>query len=237
MTFPIAILTLFPEFFESPLSTSLTGKAIEGGYFSVDTVDIREFATDRHRKCDDIPYGGGAGMVMKPEPLVAAIETTQKKMPGARRILLTPQGEPFNQRLSRELAQEEGLIFVCGRYEGVDERIRQHWIDLEISIGDYVLTGGEVAAMVVIDSLTRHLPGVLGNSASLQEESFSAPRLEYPHYTRPRDFRGHEVPEVLLSGHHERIAAWRAEQALKRTQERRPDLLKQNDSLDRNEPG
>ena len=228
--YPISILTLFPEFFQSPLATSLTGKAIQAGYFCVDLINIRDFATDKHKKCDDIPYGGGAGMVMKPEPLVSALEAAQKAQPGAIRILLTPQGRPFTQALSRELSQAPGMILTCGRYEGVDERVRQNWIDLEISIGDYVLTGGEVAAMVVIDSVTRHLPGVLGNLDSIEEESFSTPRLEYPHYTRPRVFRDLEVPEVLLSGHHGKIAQWRREEALKRTRERRPDLLVLDDS-------
>lgn len=227
-TFPIQILTLFPEFFESPLQTSLTQKAIAQGHFSVDTINIRDFATDKHQKCDDIPYGGGAGMVMKPEPLVAALEAARAKDPRSPRILLTPQGEPFSQQLASELASGPGMILTCGRYEGIDERVRQGWIDLEISIGDYILTGGEVAAMVIIDAVTRHLPGVLGNIESIAEESFSAPLLEYPHYTRPRVFRGLEVPEVLLSGHHEKIAQWRQEQAEKRTRERRPDLLKKD---------
>lgn len=226
--FPIQILTLFPEFFESPLKTSLTEKAIAQGHFSVQTRDIRDYATDKHHKCDDIPYGGGAGMVMKPEPLVGALEAARQVDPESPRILLTPQGRPFSQELARELAQGPGMILTCGRYEGIDERVRQGWIDLEISIGDYVLTGGEVAAMVVIDAVTRLLPGVLGNIESIDEESFSKPLLEYPHYTRPRNFRGLEVPEILLSGHHEKIAAWRQEQALQRTRERRPDLLKKD---------
>lgn len=226
--FPIQVLTLFPEFFESPLKTSLTEKAIEQGHFSVRLQNIRDFATDKHQKCDDIPYGGGAGMVMKPEPLVAALEDARNRQADSPRILLTPQGRPFTQDLAAELARGPGMILTCGRYEGIDERVRQGWIDLEISIGDYVLTGGEVAAMVVIDAVTRLLPGVLGNIESIAEESFSKPLLEYPHYTRPRVFRGLEVPEVLLSGHHEKIAAWRQEQAEKRTRERRPDLLKKD---------
>ncbi len=224
-SFKIRILTLFPEFFDSPLSTSLTGKAIERGHLEVELVDIRDFATDKHRKCDDIPYGGGAGMVMKPEPLVAALEDAREALPDAPRILLTPQGEPFEQATSVSLADEAGLILVCGRYEGIDERVRQNWIDREISIGDYVLTGGEVAALVVVDSVMRHLPGVLGNQESVTEESFSEGMLEYPQYTRPRSFRGHDVPDILLSGHHENIENWRREKALQRTRERRPDLL------------
>ncbi len=224
-SFPIRILTLFPEFFDSPLTTSLTGKAIDRGNFDVELSNIRDFTTDKHNKCDDLPYGGGAGMVMKPEPLVAALEDAREAIPGAPRILLTPQGTPFTQSLARELSRGPGMILTCGRYEGVDERVRQNWIDLEISIGDYVLTGGEVAAMVIVDSVTRLLPGVLGNADSIAEESFSESRLEYPHYTRPQNFRGHEVPEVLLSGHHGKIAQWRRQKALERTQNRRPDLL------------
>jgi tRNA (guanine37-N1)-methyltransferase len=223
--FPVHVLTLFPEFFTGPLQASLTGKAIERGLFDVDLVDIRSFATDRHRTCDDLPYGGGAGMVMKPEPLVAALEHSREQLPDAPRILLTPQGEPFSQSIARDLREAPGLILTCGRYEGVDERVRKHWIDREISIGDYVLTGGEVAAMVVIDAVTRLLPGVLGNQDSVDEESFSTPLLEYPHYTRPRSFRGHDVPEILLSGDHQAIANWRREQSLERTRARRPDLL------------
>ena len=225
MSYPIEVLTLFPEFFDSPLNTSLTKKAIDRGHFDVQVTDIRDFATDKHNKCDDLPYGGGAGMVMKPEPLVGALEAARENVPEAPRILLTPQGEPFDQSLARELSEGPGMILTCGRYEGVDERVRQHWIDREISIGDYVLTGGEVAAMVVLDAVTRLLPGVLGNQESVAEESFSTELLEYPHYTRPRSFRGHEVPEVLLSGHHAKIDQWRQAQSEERTRHRRPDLF------------
>ena len=224
-SFSIEVLTLFPEFFHSPLKTSLTEKAIDRGHFSVELTDIRDFATDKHRKCDDLPYGGGAGMVMKPEPLVGALEAARQRLPDAPRILLTPQGEPLTQPLANELATGPGMILTCGRYEGIDERVRQHWIDREVSIGDYVLTGGEVAAMVLIDAVTRQLPGVLGNQDSVADESFAEGLLEYPHYTRPRDFRGHQVPEVLLSGHHEKIAQWRRARARERTLKRRPDLL------------
>ena len=164
-------------------------------------------------------------MVMKPEPLVGALEEAREVLPDAPRILLTPQGDRFDQAMARELSEESGIILVCGRYEGVDERVRQHWIDREVSIGDYVLTGGEVAAMVVIDAVTRLLPGVLGNAASIDDESFSTGSLEYPQYTRPRSFRGHEVPEVLLSGHHAKIDQWRRNKAEERTRRRRPDLL------------
>lgn len=227
MSFSIHILTLFPDYFDGPLQASLTGKAIERGHFDVEVTDIRDFATDKHKKCDDLPYGGGAGMVMKPEPLVASLEAARNDVPDAPRVLLSPQGEPFDQSIARELADESGLILTCGRYEGVDERVRQHWIDRELSIGDYVLTGGEPAAMVVTDAVTRLLPGVVGNEDSLKDESFGEDDelLEYPQYTRPRSFRGHEVPDVLLSGHHQKIEEWRRQKALERTRRRRPDLL------------
>lgn len=220
------LLTIFPEFFESPLSATILGRAQQKGLVEYALVDIRDFATDRHRKTDDIPYGGGAGMLMKPEPLVGALEFARAQDPGATRILMSPQGEPLTQALAQQLAgQPEGLILVCGRYEGVDERVRQGWIDREISLGDYVLSGGEPGALVLVDAITRLLPGVLGNEASIREESFSASRLEYPQYTRPREFRGQEVPEILLSGDHAKIAQWRRERALERTRQRRPDLL------------
>jgi len=220
------LLTIFPEFFESPLSATILGRAQEKELVEYALVDIRDFAVDRHRKTDDIPYGGGAGMLMKPEPLVGALEFARAQDPGATRILMSPQGEPLTQALAQELAdQPEGLILVCGRYEGVDERVRLGWIDREISLGDYVLSGGEPGALVLLDAITRLLPGVLGNEASIREESFSAPRLEYPQYTRPREFRGQEVPEILLSGDHAKIAQWRRDRALERTRLRRPDLL------------
>ncbi len=228
MTTPydIQLLTLFPEFFASPLASSIQGRAIERGLCQVSTLDIREFSTNKHRTVDDVPYGGGAGMVMMCEPLVGALEHARARAPQAQRIYLTPQGERFNQNIARELAaQAGGLILLCGRYEGIDERVRDGWIDRELSVGDFVLTGGEPAALIIIDAVTRLLPGVLGNEASLEEESFWTPRLEYPHYTRPREFQGRPVPEVLLSGHHARIMKWRREQSEQRTRERRPDLL------------
>lgn len=221
----VQVLTIFPEFFDSPLQTSLQGKALARELVEVSTVDIRSFATDKHHTTDDVPYGGGAGMVMKCEPLVAAIEHAKAQQPNAPCIYMSPSGERLSQRVVRELAQLEGMILLCGRYEGIDERVRQGWVDREISIGDYVLTGGEPAALVVLDAVIRYVPGVLGNAESLSEESFSTPRLEYPHYTRPRVFRGEEVPQVLLSGHHANIAKWRAAKALELTRERRPDLL------------
>ncbi|MFB6263808.1 MAG: tRNA (guanosine(37)-N1)-methyltransferase TrmD, partial [Bradymonadaceae bacterium] len=196
----------------------------EDSALSVEVIDIRDFAADAHRTTDDSPYGGGAGMVMKPGPLVRAIEYAREDRPDAPRILLTPQGEPFEQSTARELSEESGMILVCGRYEGVDERVREGWIDREISLGDFVLSGGETAAMAVLEAVARLVPGVLGNEASLDEESFADGRLEYPQYTRPRSFRGREVPEVLLSGDHGRIAEWRREQSRRRTLNRRPDL-------------
>ena len=223
--FPFHVLTLFPEFFRGPLQTSMLGRAVDDGALEVDVTDIRDFATDRHRRTDAKPYGGGAGMVMKPEPLVGALEFARERRPDAPRILLTPQGEPFRQSVAEGLVGGEGAILVCGRYEGVDQRVRDGWIDREVSVGDFVLSGGEPAALIVIDAVMRLLPGVLGNERSLDEESFAGDTLEYPQYTRPREFRGRSVPEVLLSGDHARIAEWRREQARERTEERRPDLL------------
>lgn len=225
MPFRVDILTLFPTFFDTPLNESIVRRAQEGGHATIYAHDIREFTTDKHRQCDDLPYGGGAGMVMKPEPLVSAIEHVMGLNPGAPRVLMTPQGEVFSQALAQGFSQESGMILVCGHYEGIDERVRQGWIDREISIGDYVLTGGEPAALVVLDATVRLIEGVVGNAESLEDESFSARHLEYPHYTRPREFRGMEVPEILLSGHHARIEEWRRDKALERTRERRPDLL------------
>lgn len=223
--FGIDILTLFPGFFRGPLRESILGRGRESGAADIRVTDIRDFARDRHRKTDDSPYGGGAGMVMKPGPLVRALEYASEETPSAPRILLTPQGDPLDQSRVESLADGDGVILACGRYEGVDQRVRDGWIDQEISIGDFVLSGGEPAALVLVDAIVRLLPGVLGNRSSLDEESFSDGRLEYPHYTRPRNFRGREVPDVLLSGDHGRIAEWRREQALERTKERRPDLL------------
>lgn len=223
--FHIDILTIFPEFFESPLNTGVIGKAIDRELFSARCIDIRGFATDKHRTTDDLPYGGGAGMVMKPEPLVAALEHARQDNPTLPRIYLTPQGRPFDQAMAREFAESDGFILVCGRYEGIDARVRDNWIDEEVSIGDFVLTGGEPAALIMLDAITRLIPGVLGNPASIVEESFSKPMLDYPHYTRPREFRGLEVPEVLFSGHHAKIEAWRRQQALDMTRARRPELL------------
>jgi len=221
----VHVLTLFPEFFRGPLEASILGRALDEGRVGVEITDIRDFARGPHRRTDDRPYGGGAGMVLKPGPVVRALEYAERRSPGADRILLTPQGEPFRQETADELAATEDLVLVCGRYEGVDERVREGWIDREISAGDYVLSGGEPAALVVLDAVVRLIPGVLGNEASKREESFASGRLEYPQYTRPQSFRGREVPEVLLSGDHQRVEEWRRREARGRTERRRPDLI------------
>jgi len=220
------VLTIFPEMFSALLvGGGIVKRAIERQHISVETLNIRDFAKDRHRVVDDRPYGGGCGMVMKPEPLAEAIRQAKKKDPEAYTLLLTPQGRIFNQSVARELAQCGGVIMVCGRYEGVDERVREHLVDDELSIGDYVLTGGELAAMVVIDTVSRLIPGTLGNEDSAQDDSFSTGLLEYPQYTRPRSFEGANVPEVLLSGDHGAIREWRRQASLVRTILNRPDLL------------
>ncbi len=218
------IITIFPEMFASPLGHSILKKAQEKGLIAVRLVDPRSYTTDRHHVTDDYPYGGGQGMVMKPEPLVAAIEDVRGKSPHARVILLSPQGQVFDQRHAARLAQEKELVLVCGRYEGVDERVKT-FVDEELSVGDYTLSGGEPAANVVIDAVARLIPGVLGNESSPVDESFVNGLLEYPQYTRPEDFRGMKVPEVLLSGDHERVERWRREMSLKLTRARRPDLF------------
>jgi len=220
-----SVLTLFPQMFSPLLVGGIIKRCIERKLLSLETIDIREFATDRHRTVDDRPYGGGCGMVMKPEPVAAAIQYAKRTCPEGRVVLLAPQGRLFDQDLARRLAEYPGLILVCGRYEGVDDRVRQRWIDDEISIGDYVLTGGELPAMVVIDAVTRMIPGALGNICSSEEESFSTGFLEYPQYTRPRSFEGDGVPEVLLSGDHGRIEKWRRRASLMETLVQRPDLL------------
>lgn len=220
----IDILTLFPEMFPGVLTSSILGKASEKGIVRFEVTNFRDYSESKHGTVDDTPYGGGGGMVLKPEPLFRAVEAVS----GAskpRVILMCPQGVPYHQKLAEELAQEEHLIFICGHYEGYDERIREHLVTDEISIGDYVLTGGELAAMVVIDSVVRLLPGALGNQTSAVEDSFSTGLLEYPHYTRPAEFRGWKVPDILLSGHHANIEKWRLKESLRRTWERRPDLL------------
>ncbi|GAB6933513.1 tRNA (guanosine(37)-N1)-methyltransferase TrmD [Calditerricola satsumensis] len=223
----IDVLTLFPEMFPGVLGASILGKAQERGLVTINVVNFRQYAGNKHGTVDDTPYGGGAGMVLKPEPIFRAVEAILEEVPETkpRIILLCPQGRTFRQEIAEELAQEEHLIFLCGHYEGFDERVRQHLATDELSIGDYVLTGGELPAMVIIDAVVRLLPGVLGNEESARTDSFATGLLEHPHYTRPADFRGWKVPEVLLSGHHANIARWRKKEALRRTMERRPDLL------------
>lgn len=224
----IHILSLFPEMFTGVLGTSIMKKAVEKEAVSFEVTDFRDFSTNKHKSVDDYPYGGGAGMVLKPQPIFDAIETIKEKSNQKPRIvLMCPQGEKFTQKKAEELAQESQIIFICGHYEGYDERIREHLVTDEISIGDYVLTGGELGAMVVADAVVRLLPGVLGNEDSPVHDSFSSGLLEHPHYTRPADFRGMKVPDVLLSGNHAKIDQWREEQSFKRTVERRPDLLEQ----------
>ncbi|MBO8162404.1 MAG: tRNA (guanosine(37)-N1)-methyltransferase TrmD [Brevibacillus sp.] len=222
----IDILTLFPEMFTGVLGSSILGKAEEKGLVQYHVVNFREYSRSKHGTVDDVPYGGGGGMVLKPEPLFDAVEAiVGEEKP--RIILLCPQGRPYTQALAEELAREQHLVLICGHYEGYDERIRQHLATDEISIGDYVLTGGELAAMVVVDSVVRLLPGALGNERSAVADSFSTGLLEHPHYTRPAEYRGWKVPDVLLSGHHANIERWRLKESLRRTMERRPDLLAQ----------
>ncbi len=219
------ILTLFPTMFEGPFGESILKRAAEAGLIDIRLHNIRDYAVDKHRTTDDYPYGGGAGMVMKPEPLAACIEKVAEDRPAARVILTSPQGRPFNQALAAELAREEELLIICGRYEGVDERVRELFVDDEISLGDFVLTGGEIAAMLIVDAVSRLIPGVLGSDESAAGDSFSDGLLEYPQYTRPPVFRGVAVPEMLLSGNHQEIARWRRHMALERTRLKRPDLL------------
>ena len=222
----IDVITIFPEFFVSPLDCSMLARAQQAGAVTLVIHNLRDYTDDRHRQVDDYPYGGGAGMVMTPEPLGRAVEELLSGAPPETPvILLTPQGRLFNQAEAKRLAAQSHLVVICGHYEGVDERVRETVVTEELSVGDYVLTGGEPAALVVIDAVTRLVPGVLGNPDSVDSESFAGGLLEYPHYTRPAQWREMGVPEVLLSGHHENIRRWRHEQALRRTLERRPDLL------------
>ncbi len=221
------VLTLFPDMIESGLHTSILGRALEKGLISLDTIDIRDYSMNRHRRVDDYPYGGGAGMVMAPGPVFRACEAALAQVPGGkgRVIYLTPQGKVFCQDMAREFAKEEHLIFLCGHYEGIDERVLNRVVTDYVSIGDYVLTGGELPVMVMIDVISRLIPGVLGNESSADSESFENSLLEYPQYTRPEEFMGEKVPEVLLSGHHANIERWRRNQSLLRTFQSRPDLL------------
>ncbi len=220
------IFTLFPDMFQGPFSESILKRAQERGLLSIALHNIREFTTDKHHVVDDYPYGGGAGMVMKPEPIFTAVEAVYQ---GGPIILLSPQGRLFNQQTARTLAQEARVTLICGHYEGIDERVRQHLVTDELSIGDYVLTGGELAAMIVVDATSRLIPGVLGGEESILEESHGTGLLEYPHYTRPPEFRSWHVPDVLLSGNHAQIARWRRKESIRRTRERRPDLFEKLD--------
>lgn len=220
------ILTLFPGIFSGPFSESILARAREKGLLEINLINIRDYTHDKHNVADDYPYGGGAGMVMKIEPIYRAWEDIrQQRGEDSPVILLSPQGRRLDQALVKDLSKERGLTLICGHYEGVDERVRQSIVTDEISIGDYVLTGGEIAAIVLVDAVARMIPGVLGDEQSRIEDSFYNGLLDYPHYTRPREFKGMEVPEILLSGHHGEIARWRRKQALKRTLLRRPDLL------------
>lgn len=219
------ILTLFPEMFRTPFDESIIKRAKDRGLIEVVCHQIRDFAKDRHRTVDDSPYGGGAGMLMKPEPLAACIENARNLNPDAMVILTSPQGERFTHSMASRISTESGLIIICGRYEGVDERVVELFVDNVVSIGDYVLSGGELPAMVIVDAITRLIPGVLGSDESAQMDSFTNGLLEYPHYTRPPVFRGVPVPEPLLSGNHSLIESWRRQQSLLRTMQRRPDLI------------
>ena len=223
------VLSIFPEMFASPLQSSLLKRAQEKRLIDIRLCDIRQYAKDKHKITDDAPYGGGGGMVMKVEPIDRALASLLPVEGQTSVILLTPQGETFNQRIAEQLSRYSRIVLICGHYEGVDERVREHLVDREISIGDYVLTGGELSALVVIDAVSRLIPGVLGNSESAPADSFSMGILEYPHYTRPRAYRGWKAPEALLSGNHAEIQLWRRKEALKRTWLRRRDLLEKAD--------
>lgn len=227
----IDVITIFPPLLAGAFDHSIIKRASDRGIVELHVHDLREYTDDRHRTVDDYPYGGGAGMVMKPEPWFLAVETLRDPEDSARTILLTPQGKRLDQALVERLADQDRLIILCGRYEGVDERVREHLVDEEISIGDYVLSGGEPAAVVLVDALVRLQPGALGSPESTVEESFSAGLLEYPQYTRPPEFRGWRVPDVLLSGDHGAVERWRRERQIERTRARRPDLLSEDDDV------
>jgi len=220
------ILTLFPAMFEGPLTESILRRGIDRGLLEIRCRNIRDYGVGKHRVTDDAPFGGGAGMVMKPEPIAAAVEAAKVDSPNGRVILTSPRGKRFDDAAARRLSREESLIIICGRYEGVDERVHEFFVDEEISLGDFVLTGGEPAAIAIVDAVSRFVPGVLGCDASAETDSFSDGLLEYPQYTRPEEFRGARIPDVLLSGNHAEIARWRRRQSLLRTAEERPDLLR-----------
>ena len=227
------IISLFPEVFPPYLNTSILKRAQEAGMLEVRTHNIRDWATDKHHTTDDTPYGGGGGMVMKPEPIFSAVESVLGSPPECPLILMSPQGRPFTQKIAFELAEQEHLALLCGRYESLDERIREHLVTDSISIGDYVLTGGELPALVLIDAITRLLPGVLGDPEAATDDSHATGLLEYPHYTRPPEFRGWGVPEVLLSGNHAEVERWRRQESLRRTLQHRPDLIAKADLSDK----
>lgn len=222
------ILTIFPQLFNGFWDHGIMRRAVQTDIISETVLNIRDFTSDKHNTTDDRPFGGGCGMVMTPKPLTQAIHAAKKKTPLSKVVLLSPQGVVFNQSIANKMAKEEGLVFLCGRYEGIDERIRERYVDYEVSIGDYVMTGGELAAMVIMDTVTRLIPGSLGNEDSAQCDSFSNGLLDYEHYTRPREFEGVSVPEVLLSGDHKKIENWRQENAMMHTLVKRPDLIKKN---------
>lgn len=227
------VMTLFPELIEQAMQESITGRAIKEGLITLDAINIRDFAQNKHNRVDDYPYGGGAGMVMQADPVYRCYESVRQKISGSPRVVyLTPQGNVFCQGMAQELAREEDLIFLCGHYEGIDERVLEKIVTDYVSIGDYVLTGGELPALVMMDAVSRLVPGVLGNGASAVEESFSGSLLEYSQYTRPEEWMGERVPSVLLSGHHANIARWHREQSLRRTAKYRPDLLERADMTD-----
>ena len=230
MSFKASIISLFPEMFPGPLGVSLAGKALGEGAWQLETIALRDFGRGKHRDVDDTPSGGGAGMVLRADVLADAIDDAVSNDDSRPRLLMTPRGRPLNQAFVRELAKGEGVVIVCGRFEGVDERVIEARGLTEVSIGDYVLSGGEPAAIVLLDAIVRLLPGVMGNSESGQTESFETGLLEHPHYTRPQDFEGHEIPEILTSGDHGKVEKWRREQATKLTKERRPDLLARRSS-------
>lgn len=219
------VMTLFPEMIENAMAVSITGRAIKAGHISVEAINIRDYANNKHNRVDDYPYGGGAGMVMQAEPVYGCYEDIVKKTGPSRVVYLSPQGKVFNQRMAQEFAKEENLIFLCGHYEGIDERVLEETVTDYVSIGDYVLTGGELPALVMMDTISRLVPGVLNNNVSAQTESFSENLLEYPQYTRPEEWRGKKVPSVLLSGNHKLLAEWYREQSVVRTAMNRPDLL------------
>ena len=224
------VLTLFPEMIHQGMNTSIIGRAITGGYLSVEAINIRDYAFNKHQKVDDYPYGGGAGMLMQAEPVYLAYQSIEEKIGYRPRVVyLTPQGSVFNQTMAKDFAKEKDLVFLCGHYEGIDERVLEEVVTDFVSIGDYVLTGGELPAMVMMDSISRMVPGVLSNQESGETESFAGNLLEYPQYSRPEEWHGKKVPPVLLSGHHANIEAWRREQSILRTAKNRPDLLKKAD--------